>query len=132
MARPVIHAAQQASAKNANSPGTHLVISVKSPGLNDFSELWRLLLLSIFAVESVRNTFFLFTVRDTSPFYFRLTLLVEVAFAVAILSYLLFSYAHRTKKSKRDRIVHNISSRNAQFFTMIEDEVLESIKTTEP
>jgi len=110
-------------------PNRRLIVSVRYPVFDDFSEVWRLLLLSIFSVEITRSIFFMANVRDTSPFYFRLTLLIVVGFAAAIVSYLVFTYAHRRKKEKTDRIIYNISSSNAQFFTMIENEILESLKT---
>jgi hypothetical protein len=118
-----------AAREETGTSSTRLIISVQSPEFDGFSEVWRLLLLSIFSVEITRSIFFMSTVKDTSPFYFRLTLLVVVAFAAAILSYLVFTHARRLKKSKRDKIVHNISSDNARFFAMIENEVLESLKT---
>lgn len=118
-----------AGREETGSSGTRLIISVQSPEFDGFSQVWRLLLLSIFSAELTRSIFFLSRLKDTSPFYFRLTLLIVISFTAAILSYLIFMFARRLKKSKRDNVVHNISSDNARFFTMIENEVLDSLRT---
>jgi hypothetical protein len=104
-----------------------LIVCIQSPAFIDSLTLERFILLGLVAIEFGRSLLFISTATGGSSFYSKLTLLMDIVVIAAIGSYLSFTSAYRRKKSKRDMIVHNISSQNAQFFTMIEDEVFDSI-----